>query len=111
MDAPTTTPPPDWPYRPGELTVRRNASGHYTLLDPAGFAVATVYGSNDRACGGAVAAVADYARCRGEADRNAADRRMVATVAARMEAGASLAEALADDLEPFPLPAEIGGEG
>lgn len=62
--------PPPCPWKPGQLTVRRNGYGHYSLLDGER-AVVTIHGSHDFAVQVAAAMAADYARCRAAADREA----------------------------------------
>lgn len=55
--------PPLWPHKPGEITIRRNGYGHYSVIIDAK-QVATVCGASDFQCRPLADAVADYARCR-----------------------------------------------
>lgn len=80
--------PPLWLWKPGSLSVRRNAHGHYSVLDEAGRALVTMYGSSDVVCQAVANGVADYARCR-----------LIADAVAKLETQRA---AILRDLPPLP---------
>jgi hypothetical protein len=92
---PITVPPAVWPHAPGSLTAHQMACGYWQVRDSREIIVATLYSSNPAAVENVVAAVLDYARCRAAADGTDPDAATAAALAARVDAGESLAACLA----------------